>query len=189
LFGWITPECAPWLLLDRFEPYPAAAVMRRDLGDSLFSLELRVPPDQAAAWLREWDGKDYVKLTLRTDPSYFGSPTEEVNAKDFVTDLWVTRDGHEHSLRMLVSGHAGPYQVYAALAGKASWIEAAAVPARRHGFFAPVSQEHASLLSPWCETCGRDIPQGLMGEPWGDKYCPRCQDFWEGRFVAGLDRV
>ena len=144
------------------------------------------------ARLAAFAAADYVKLVIRSDSAFFGAGTEEVNAKDCVSDLWLARDGHAHKLRMLISAKTGPYALYAALAGKPSWIAAAAKPAVRLGIFSGGSfaggQEHGDLLRPSCESCGEVIPVGLLDEPFRPDCCPRCLDEAAGIVVAGLPR-
>jgi hypothetical protein len=196
--GNMTAELEPWLDVVRWSIYPAAADVRRDAGLALWELEPPAGPDEVTARLAAFAAADYVKLVIRTDSAYFAAGTEEVNAKDWVSDLWLARDGHSHKLRMIVSAKAGPYALYAALAGKPSWIAAAAKPAVRLGIFNP---ELDDLLRPSCGDCGGLLPAGLLGEvlrsdrpPGGDDEpfradrCPRCADEAAGIVTAGLPR-
>jgi hypothetical protein len=158
--------------------------VRRDAGLVLWELEPPAGPDEVTARIAWFAAQDYVKLVIRSDSAYFAAGTEEVNAKDWVSDIWLARDGHAHKLRMLISAKAGPYALYAALAGKPSWIAAAAKPAVRLGVFA--SAAGGDLLRPSCEDCGEVIPVGLLDEPFRACRCPRCADEFTGTVVAGL---
>jgi hypothetical protein len=181
-------ELEPWLALGGWGDWdvrPAASSVRRDAGLALWELEPPDDPDQVAARIAAFGSADWVKLVIRTDSAYFGAGTEEVNAKDHVSDVWLARDGHRHTLRMLTSAAAGPYSLYAALMGRASWIAAAAKPAVRLGVFSAVSDQ-GDLLRPCCEGCGQVIPVGLLEEPFRDDFCPRCADEQAGSVTAGL---
>lgn len=183
LNAWI-PVTGMW------EKRSAGSSMRRDAAVAFYELPLGDDPDLVAARLAAFGEASYVKLTLRQDTSYFGLGTAEVNAKDFTDDLWLTPAGR---LRMLVRGQAGPYQVYAALMGKAGWIEASARPVHRLGIFTADSTGTAALqgdlLHQVCVGCGLVIPHGLLGVPWHEDYCPRCLDESEGFVAAGLPRA
>jgi radical SAM superfamily enzyme YgiQ (UPF0313 family) len=178
-------ELEPWLALGDWDAYPAAADVRRDAGLALWELEPPDGPDQVTARIAAFAAAGYVKLVVRTDSAYFGSGAEEVNAKDWVSDMWLARDGHASKLRMLASAKAGPYSLYAALAGKPSWIAAAAKPAVRLGLFAAVSGD-GDLLRPYCARCGGLVPAGLLGEPFHPELCPFCLDEEAGVVTARL---
>jgi hypothetical protein len=185
-------ELEPWLVFagqDRqdWSFYQAAADVRRDAGLALWELEPPAGPDEVTARLAAFAAAGYVKLVIRTDSAYFAAGTEEVNAKDWVSDLWLARDGHASKLRMLISAKAGPYALYAALAGKPSWIAAAAKPAVRLGIFS-ASSSQGDLLRPSCDDCGEVIPVGLLDEPFRSDRCPRCADEVAGIVTAGLPR-
>jgi intein/homing endonuclease len=182
-------ELEPWMVfagLDRedWSFYAAAADVRRDAGLALWELEPPAGPDEVAARIAWFAEQDYVKLVIRSDSAYFAAGTEEVNAKDWVSDMWLARDGHASRLRMLVSAKAGQYSLYAALAGKPSWIAAAAKPAVRLGVFSAAGD--GDLLRPSCGDCGEVIPVGLLDEPYSTDRCPRCADEAAGIVVAGL---
>ena len=185
--GNMAAELKPWLSLGSWDIYPAAADVRRDAGLALWELEPPAGPDEVTARLAAFAAADYVKLVIRSDSAFFGAGTEEVNAKDCVSDLWLARDGHAHKLRMMVSAKTGPYALYAALAGKPSWIAAAAKPAVRLGLFAS-SAGQGDMFRPSCAACGEVIPAGLLDEPFHGDYCPRCLDEAAGMAVAGLPR-
>jgi radical SAM superfamily enzyme YgiQ (UPF0313 family) len=177
-----------WLQVGHFQLYPAASRMAASADLSLYELELPVSADQATSWLQRWDDAGSVRLLLRAlHAGYFQAATEEVNAKDYASDLWLARDGSRLMLKMLLRDRAGPYQVYAALSGKASWIEAAAAPAVRLGAFTRTdASQGGDLLRPSCAACGQLIPVSLLDEPWGTEFCPRHEDEDAGRLVAGL---
>jgi radical SAM superfamily enzyme YgiQ (UPF0313 family) len=178
----------PWLKMDGWNIFPAVSRMTASADLSLYELELPVSADQATSWLQRWDDAGSVRLLLRAlHAGYFQAATEEVNAKDYASDLWLARDGSRLMLKMLLRDRAGPYQVYAALSGKASWIEAAAAPAVRLGAFTRTdSSQGGDLLRPSCAACGQLIPVSLLDEPWGTEFCPRHEDEDAGRLVSGL---
>jgi len=147
-------------------------------ASSLWDLEVADSPGVLEGWLRRWEEASYVRVLLRADSFYAGATAQEANAKDHVADFWAVRDGHRVLLRMLLNGRIGPYQAYAALAGKASWIEAARYTAMRREFFYGGAQP--------CEGCGFQVPASLMDVPWTERFCPRCDDEAEGRIIASL---
>jgi hypothetical protein len=145
---------------------------------SLWDLEVADDPAALAARLRWWDAADEVPVLIRADSFYAGTTAEPGNALEHVADLWVARDGQRTVLRMLLNGRLGPYQAYAALTGKASWIEAARYTARRREFFSGGTGS--------CEGCGLPVPSNLFDVPWGERFCPRCEDESEGKIIAAL---
>jgi radical SAM superfamily enzyme YgiQ (UPF0313 family) len=186
--GWVrelTDQLVPWLDIDDWQVFPANVSMRSSTGASLQQLELMESPDTVRSWIHRWQEADHVPMRLKSEGSYFSAGVEEVNAKDFVDDLWAVQDDTSVYLRMLARRRAGPYQVWQALSGKASWIEAAARPARTLEVFA--KQDNAEgILS--CERCGWAIPESVMGDPWAER-CPRCGDEEAGIVLAGLEQV
>lgn len=176
-------ELSPWLRLEEWEVYPATVSMRSAAGPSLHTLEIQDDPDRVRARLRDWELSESVKLLIRQEDSYFAAATEEVNAKDYVDDLWVVRYDTGLVLKMLARHRAGPYQVYQALMGKPSWIEAAKFPAWTADVFSGRKEGEAGHE---CLRCGFGIPESLMGVPWDDDYCPRCKDEMAGVVLAGL---
>jgi radical SAM superfamily enzyme YgiQ (UPF0313 family) len=160
----------------QFQVLPAAAKLP-SRPVSLWELEVADRADEVERRLRWWDAAEEVPVLLRAESFYAGATSERGNAKEHVTDFWVTRDGQRVLLRMVLAGRLGPYQAYAALMGKASWISAARYTAQRLEFFGGGS---------WlCSGCGTPVPSNLLDVPWGE-VCPRCQDMYAGRVVAGL---
>jgi radical SAM superfamily enzyme YgiQ (UPF0313 family) len=176
----LADQLAPWLTLSEWEVYPPTVSMRSASGASLHELEIQDDPDRVRARLHDWQMSEFVPLLIRQEDSYFAAASETVNALDFVDDLWLTRDGARLVLNMLARHRAGPYQVYQALMGKPSWIEAARFPA----WTADVFAKNEEGLE--CLRCGRVIPESLMGVQWHEDYCPRCQDEMAGVVLAGL---
>ncbi len=166
-------ELGPWLELLKYEVFPANVSMKAGSGYSLHELEVQDDIDTIRSRIYDWNMAEYVPMKLRQEGSYFATGLEEVNAKDFVEDIWLARDGTRLLLRMMARRRAGPYQVYQALTGKASWIEAARMPARTLEVF---SQDDGDA----CVQCGRPVPVSLMGELWDPEYCPPCRDYEAG---------
>jgi radical SAM superfamily enzyme YgiQ (UPF0313 family) len=186
--AWMTrlrAELAPWLALKEWKVYPPTVSMRSGSGASLHELEVREDPDIVSSRFYAWEMSDHVKLLVRQEGSYFAAAFEEVNAKQFVDDLWLVRDGTRLLLRMLARHRAGPYQVYQALMGKASWIEAAQFPAHTLDVFTR-RDESEGVIGTECLRCGHPIPESLIGIQWDADYCPRCKDELAGIVLAGL---
>jgi Radical SAM proteins, N-terminal len=177
----LSAELAPWL-----ELAPVCAVLpaearlpRRPL--SLWELQVDDTGEALAAALRAWDAADEVPVLLRAESFYAGQTSEPGNAKEHVTDFWVIRDGHRVILRMLLGGRLGPYQAYAALMGRPSWISAAVQVAVRVDFFGGYGLA--------CVSCGHDIPVTLLDELFDEDCCPRCRDASGHKISAGLARA
>lgn len=147
---------------------------------SLWEVEVDGDEEALVRRLLWWGAQDQVPVLLKADSFYTGSTAVRGNAKEHVTDLWVVRDRHRMLLRMLLNGRLGPYQVYAALAGKPSWIEAARHTAWRLEFFHGGGQP--------CVGCGLPVPVNLLDVSWGEELCPRCADQAADLAVAGLAR-
>jgi radical SAM superfamily enzyme YgiQ (UPF0313 family) len=187
---------APWLKAgSAFELREPGANLRKESAVAYYSYAVPDDPDRVAERLAAWDAADYIRLVLRHDSAYFGVASEEVNARDYADDLWLVSTPRGPELRMLLRGQAGPYQIYAALMGKASWIDASAAPARRLEIFtADTTGDSAlqgDLLRPGCEGCGLVIPQSPLGVPWTDSRCPRCCSdfaFRDEQLLAGLSQ-
>jgi Radical SAM proteins, N-terminal/Radical SAM superfamily len=158
-----------WDLLPPGAKLPARPV-------SLWELEVADGPTALAGKLAAWQAAARVPVLIRADSFYVGATAQHGDAKEHVTDFWVIRDGRRIVLRMILSGRLGPYQAYAALTGKASWIEAARYTARRLEFFAGTDGT--------CTGCGMGVPVSLLGV-YGVR-CPRCADDAEGTVIAGL---
>jgi hypothetical protein len=176
-------DLRPWLEWDKWGQsvlvVPAAAKLPPRPA-SLWELEVDESPDALAAALCRWDEAGQVPVLLRADSFYAGEMTERADAKDHVRDFWVVQAGHRLLLRMILTGRLGPYQSFAALTGKASWIEAAARTAMRLEFFGGDSLA--------CIGCGAAVPETVMGLPFDADYCPRCRDAQAGHVLAGLAR-
>jgi hypothetical protein len=181
-------ELAPWLTLEDWDFYPAAAAMAAR-PVSLWELEVDASPEALSAALRAWDAAEHIPVLLRSESFYAGETVEEGDAKEHVADLWVRRDQQRTMLCMLLTGKLGPYQAYAALMGEASWIKAAVHTARRVDFFEPGDDLQGSVVRPSCLACGRVIPDTLLGKPFDRDYCPRCMDDIAGVVAAGLSRA
>ena len=186
--GWLVEkmgeELRPWLeLATGEEPFallpPGARMPSRPL--SLWELPVDREPGELAVLLERWDAAGKIPVKLRKADFYTGETTEDGDAKDHVQDIWAVRDGHRVKLRMLLDGRLGPYQAYAALTGRASWIGAARQVAARIEFFAGTG--------PACLGCGLGIPVSLLDEEYDESHCPRCKDEAGGSTVAGLARV
>jgi hypothetical protein len=184
---------APWIKLDEtWQPRAHNAALRKDVGVSFCMLPLiEDTPKALTEHLARWDAASYIPLKLRKDSSYFGSASEEVNAKDYVEDLWVTGQGAQLQLKMLLRGMAGPYQVHAVLTGRGSWISTMAQPVGRFDFFTADSTGRAALnddlLRPPCVVCGGRLPVSLSGHTDDTmKWCPRCLDEASWKVLAGL---
>lgn len=180
----MSAELGSWFELgESWQPYPANVSMAADTDLSLFELEVDETQATMSDRLAAWESADYVKMILKQDTGFFALGSDEVNAKDFAEDLWLVRDGHELLIRMLVRGKAGPYNIYAALMGKASWVEAAQHAARRVDSFTEIQSAQADFLLPSCAECGKRVPVNLLEEPYDDTYCPKCKDESEGRIA------
>jgi hypothetical protein len=171
-------ELAPWLAWDgAFERLsPDARLPSRPVG--LWELEVADPPQALAAALRRWQEAETVPALIRADSFYVGTTATRGDAKEHIADFWVVRDGRRVVLRMMLTGRLGPYQAYAALTGKPSWIDSARHTARRVEFFGGGT---------WlCSGCGEPVPTNLLDVPWSDELCPRCGDMYAGVVIAGL---
>jgi hypothetical protein len=176
-------ELRPWLEWDKWGQsvliLPASGRLPAR-PSSLWELEVDEDLEALVAALRRWDEADSVPVLLRADSFYAGAMVERGDAKEHVADVWAVRDGHRTLLRMMLTGRLGPYQAFAALIGRASWIEAAAKTAMRIEFYGGESLA--------CVGCGYPIPVTLQDIPSDDSYCPRCLDELSGKVMAGLVR-
>jgi DNA polymerase-3 subunit gamma/tau len=145
---------------------------------SLWELEVADPAAEVAARLRWWAEAQEVPVLVRADSFYVGATAQHGDAREHVADFWVARDGRRIVLRMVLNGRIGPYQAYAALMGRPSWIEAARYTARRVEFFSGGAGA--------CAGCGAPVPVSLLGAPWPEGLCPRCADEAAGRVIAAL---
>jgi radical SAM superfamily enzyme YgiQ (UPF0313 family) len=185
--GALGVELEPWLSVGGHDVVPADAQMpRRPV--SLWQLEVDDTPGVIAGALSDWRLSGSVPVKLRSDSFYAGEQEEDADAKDHVADFWLTRDRHVYRLNMLLTGQLGPYQAYAALLGKPSWLEAARHPAVRIDFFTPQSFREAEF-GQVCVSCGGAIPVNLLRWPFHEHYCPRCKDEAARLVVASLVTV
>lgn len=180
----------PWVVMEapyQFQLLPANAKL--PAGTSLWELQVDELPDDVAARMRAWDAASEVPVLIRSESFYAGVQNEPGNAKDHVSDFWlVTREGR-YLLRMTLTGKLGPYQAYAALMGKVSWIEAARYPAERVEFYNEQQPQVWDIFAPLCTVCSRGVPVSLLGVVSDQEYCPRCKDLITNARVAALSRA
>jgi hypothetical protein len=182
-------ELAPWMDAGAFfEVLPAEAQLP-SRPRLLCELDTDDDPAALAAALRRWDEAESVPVLIKSESFYAGAQQEKEDAKRHVADMWLVRDQHQYKLRFLLTGKLGPYQAYAALTGKASWLGAAKHTAYRMDFFGAEDLGQGDLLRPSCVGCGFVIPAGLLGALYDEDFCPRCKDETENVAVAGLSRV
>jgi radical SAM superfamily enzyme YgiQ (UPF0313 family) len=154
--------------------------MRTEADASLFQMEVDMDAYTARRLVVEFKAATYVKMVLKEESRRGGDLIEEVNAKDFVDDIWIVRDEHRLLLRMLVRGKPSPYNIYQALTGKASAIEAQKYPATRVEAFTEIDRTQQDFLRPNCIECGYPIPINLIDKPYDPSYCPVCKDTHDG---------
>lgn len=186
LSEWAQLSCMTWLRVP-----PGSSTLRRDAAVALYDLPVQDDPEQIAERLRLWREADNVPLTIHSDKSYFGVATEVVNAKDYADDMWLVL-GRQPVLRLYARGQAGPYQLYAALMGRVSAIQASALPVERKGFYVSGRQADAlqeDLLAPPCTRCGLLIPVSVLGMVTNPELCPRCEDEATRTVMAGVALV
>lgn len=171
-----------WMDIDEHQVRSySAKSLHAETETQYFELELDADPAAVQARLRAWHESDVIPMRLPVVGGYFAPAAEDVNAKDYVGGLWLVRDGYRLNLRMLVRGRPSPYHMYAALMGRASWLDAARHTARRLDIFAPIAQD---LFNPPCATCGTAIPANLLDQLHHVEYCPRCLDAHLGALIA-----
>jgi radical SAM superfamily enzyme YgiQ (UPF0313 family) len=163
-----------------------ADLLRQDVDLSLYDMEVEIDRRTAMKAIAEWISADYVKMVIKDKSKRDGIVAEEVNAKDFVESIWFVQDGHHLRMRALIRGKASPYNVYAALFNKPSWIEAAEKPAYRIEAFIDVDPTQIDFFRPACESCGNTIPVNPLDKPYDYHYCPRCKDEQDGILVKEL---
>lgn len=163
-----------------------ATELRRDIDLSLFSMEVDKEPSYVLARLAWWESQEFVPLTIKQLVMYPGDPDrEEVNGREFVQDMWLVRDGHRAVLRMLLRGRASPYDVYAALTEKPSWVEAARYPAHRDEVFIDTGDDNLQdFFRPTCQLTDRLIPVNPMDQPYDPLYAPRARDEVQGLLIS-----
>jgi radical SAM superfamily enzyme YgiQ (UPF0313 family) len=174
-------EIEPWAKLDtEWSPYAPSAPLSGSLTAYYEVASHTGDLDELASCFASWDRREAIPLTLTADSSYFGLGTEEVDAKSLVRDMWAVADESRLMVRFLAGGKAGPYQLYAALAGSSGWISHAGRSARRLDW-------HDFAGSPeTCGYCGGPLPLTVLGELVSEETCLRCADEDAGWFVAGL---
>jgi hypothetical protein len=174
-------EIEPWAKLDtEWSPYAPSAPLSWSLTAYYEVASHTGDLDELAACLASWDRRDTVPLTLTADSSYFGLGTEEVDAKALVRDIWAVADESRLMVRFLADGKAGPYQLYAALAGSSGWISHAGRTARRLDWYDFAGSPET------CGYCGGPLPLTVLGELVSEETCLRCADQDAGWLVAGL---
>jgi hypothetical protein len=156
---------------------------------SLWELEISDPVDKVEAAIRRWDAAEHVMVLIKSESFYTGPLQDKEDAKDHVADIWLARDRQRYVVRMELTGKMGPYQAYAALMGRSSWISSAAKTAFCLDFFTSLDRSKGDLWNQDCIGCGLTIPAGLLGAPHDENFCPRCQDEEAGNLVAGLQHV
>jgi len=167
----------PWMQVQEWVVHPPTSPsIRSDIDLTLYEVEVEETPERVQARLQAWDAAESVDMTIRAPVTYFGPPTEVVNAKEYVEGVWLVRDGHRVTVRMLVRGRPTPYNVFAALMGQKSWLEVAKYPARRVDSFVTWDGDQWDFFRPACEQCGASIPVNVLEEPFDAAKCPMCLD-------------
>lgn len=174
----------PWLAIGDWVLHPTrATTIRTDVDLSLYELEIDADPDTVLTRIAAWHAAEHVPMRLQIEAGYFAPTSEQVNAKHFTDDLWIVRDGFRLKLRMLIRGRATPYDIYAALSGRASWLDTAKATAVRLECFVTADRRQQDFLRPNCRDCGLQVPVTLLDRPYHPDRCPRCQDHAEGVLV------
>lgn len=167
----------PWMQVQEWVVHPPTSPsIRSDIDLTLYEVEVEETPERVQARLQAWDAAESVDMMIRAPVTYFGPPTEVVNAKEYVEGVWLVRDGHRVTVRMLVRGRPTPYNVFAALMGQKSWLEVAKYPARRVDSFVTWDGDQWDFFRPACEQCGASIPVNVLEEPFDAAKCPMCLD-------------
>jgi radical SAM superfamily enzyme YgiQ (UPF0313 family) len=175
----------PWLTILDWKTHPVRSVtLRTDVDVTFYELRVEDQLDTILGHLDRWHAATEVPMRLKIEGGYFAPNSEQVNAKDFVDDLWLTRrDGHHLHLRMLLRGRPNPYNIYAALTGKPSWLDAARHAAQRIDSFVATDRSQQDFLRPSCVGCGLQIPVNLIDRPYHPHRCPRCNDEHSGAVI------
>jgi radical SAM superfamily enzyme YgiQ (UPF0313 family) len=182
-------ELHPWIVGGVAEQIVPAQARLPDRVPSLWELEISDPVDKVEAAIRRWDAAEHVMVLIKSESFYTGPLQDKEDAKDHVADIWLARDRQRYVVRMELTGKMGPYQAYAALMGRSSWISSAAKTAFCLDFFTSLDRSKGDLWNQDCIGCGLTIPAGLLGVPHDENFCPRCQDEEAGNLVAGLQHV
>ncbi len=178
-------ELDPWLRLGDWAVHPLGGVSVRNAVDlHLYELAVDDDPHTVLTRIEGFTRADTVPMRLAVVGGYFAPATELVDAREHVEDLWLVNDRAQPTLRMLVRGRATPYNIYAALTGRPSWIEAAAQPARRLDAFLAADRNQQDFLRPNCAGCGLLIPVNILDQPYTPTHCPRCADAAAGRLLT-----
>ncbi len=181
-------ELTPWMTITDWKIHPAKAVtLRTDVDTTLYELPIDDDLPAVLSRLAHWNASSTVDMRLRVEGGYFAPAAELVNAKDFVDDLWITQSGHTMTMKMLVRGRPNPYNIYAAVMGKPSWLDAARRPALRLDSFLASDRSQQDFLRPVCHKCGLLIPVNLLDRPYHPDHCPRCFDHCHGRIPKELN--
>jgi hypothetical protein len=161
--------------------HPANAVtIRSDVDLNFFTVEIDATHDHLLSRLAWWGAQTRIDMRLKVEGGYFAPASEQVNAKDYVEDIWAVQDGHRVHVRMLLRGRPNPYNIVAALMGKASWLPFAKYTATRLDAFTAADRTQHDFLRPDCQLCGLQIPTNLLDRPYDPAYCPRCRDITKG---------
>ena len=180
-------ELDPWLRISDYTPHPRTAVsIRADVDLTLYELDVTADAATIVTRLAAWHGAERVDMRLKIDGGYFSPGSEHVNAKDYVQDLWLNADGHHLTLRMLLRGRPNPYNIYAALLGRPSWLDVAHTRATRLDAFVKTDRSQQDLLRPNCRSCGHQIPTNVLHQPYDLRHCPHCKDRHDGAVYQEL---
>ncbi len=178
---------APWLQITDWKIHPTKAVtLRTDVDTTLYELAINDDVPATLRQLSRWHAATDIPMRLKVEGGYFAPASEMVNAKDFVDDLWIISRGHQLLLKMIVRGRPNPYNIYAALMHKPSWLDAAKHAAVRLDSFLASDRSQQDFLRPVCHTCGLLIPVNLLDRPYDSQYCPRCHDEHRGIILKEL---
>lgn len=182
----VNQHLAPWMTIGEYQIRPRAArSLHAETDTQYFELEVDADLAVIAARLQIWREAETINMRLPVVGGYFAPTAEDVNAKDLVPALWLVRDRHRLNLRMLVRGRPSPYNVYAALMGRASWLDVAHHIAQRRDVFTALGQP--DLLHPSCVGCGGTIPTNLLDQPHHPDHCPPCHDAHTGALLIGTN--
>lgn len=174
-------ELGRWLDIGDWITHPPTAVtLRADVDAMAYQVEIADTPTAALARLDWWAGAAQVPMRLKVEGGYFAPGSQDVDAKALVDELWLARDGHRLLLKMIVRGRPNPYNVYAALMGRPSWLEAARLPATRLDVFLATDRSQQDFVRPTCAGCSLTIHTTVLGVPFHPTYCPRCLDEAQG---------
>lgn len=171
-----------WLTITDWRLHPSESThVRRDVGESLWEVEVDLPPKALESALTAFTEASYVKLVLKPDGRImFAAPPQEVNAKDFCSAVWLVRRGHRMFLRMMLSGRPSAYEIATVVLGLNSWLDLAKYPATRIEAFLTADDSQWDFFRVECQDCARVIPYTILEQPYDPKRCPRCLDLSTG---------